>query len=139
MLPEIESSPSARICLNQRRNSLPVRPTGPPTMTRSPASRPPTTGPVAYAPVRQRWRGTEQVERGERGDDLGGRGEEEGLVGVVREQRRAVGAVDARTLNAKLFAGSPEPRRIAATAGGSALDVSPPASTLAFAGAAPAA
>ena len=88
-------------------------------MTRSPASRPSTTGPVAYALVRQRWLGPEQVERGERGDELGGRGEQERLLGVQRDsdrvtRRRRRGARRCRSS----LAGRPEPRSAAATAGG---------------------
>ena len=65
---------------------------------------------------------TEQVERGQRGDDLGGRREKERLVGVIG--RAAAGRRcrrPARTSKAKLFAGRPEPRRIAATAAGNPL------------------
>ena len=63
----------------------------------------------------------EQVERGQRGDDLGRRGEQERLLGVEGERAAASSAPSTgRTSKAKLFAGRPEPRRIAATAGGSA-------------------
>ena len=57
----------------------------------------------------------EQVERGERGDELGGRGELDGWSARNESSGRTVPSTE-RTSKAKLLAGNPEPPTIAATA-----------------------
>ena len=90
-------------------------------MTRSPASRPPTTGPVAYALVRQRWRGPSRSSAASEVTTLVVEASRNGCSACRASSDRVSAPSTGRTSNAKLFAGRPEPRRIAATAGGRAL------------------
>ncbi len=121
MLPAIVRRPSPRICANQRRISLPVRPTGPPTITRSPLRRPLATGAVAYAVVRQRCSGPSRSSAASEVTTLVVEASRNGWSALNASSSGASAPSTARTSNPKLLAGRPEPRRIAETAGGRAL------------------